>query len=79
VIGVVSTLGISLATSTLFQARQSFSWGLLELQWPEWGTVNPEAIVITGLALGLTFAFRQGLAVTLALCVGVGLILRCFQ
>ena len=79
VIGVISTLGISLATSTLFQARQSFSWGLLELQWPEWGTVNPEAIVITGLALGLTFAFRQGLAVTLALCVGVGLILRCFQ
>ena len=79
VIGVISTLGISLATSTLFQNRQSFSWGLIELQWPEWGTVNPDAIAITGLAMGLTFAFRQGLAVTLALCVGVGLILRCFQ
>lgn len=79
VIGVISTLGISLATSTLFQGRQSVSWGLMELQWPEWGTVNAEAIVITGLAMGLTFAFRQGLAVTLALCVGVGLILRCFQ
>ena len=79
VIGVIGTLGISLATSTLFQARQSFFWGPCEIQIPEWSTVSFDAAAITVLAMGLTFAFRQGLAVTLATCVTVGLVLRFFQ
>jgi len=79
VIGVIATLGISLATSTLFQARQSVFWGPCEIQLPQWGTVSFEAVAITILAMWLTFAFRQGLAVTLGTCVTAGMILRFFQ
>jgi len=76
VVGVIATLGLNFALTTLFSAQATipFLWGNISV--PVWPTVQPAACLISLLAFALVFVFHRGLAVTLTACVAAGVLYR---
>jgi len=73
VVGVIANLAVYFAVHTLFATTRPLHWGPLGLELPELASLRPTALVITVVALVLTFRLRWSVLRTLAVCAGVGL------
>ncbi|CAN5819876.1 hypothetical protein BH18ACT7_BH18ACT7_13990 [soil metagenome] len=72
VVGVIASLAVYFASTTLF--ARSDSWGLLALPIPELTSVRWFALAVTALAAVLLFRLRWGVLSTLGVCAAVGLV-----
>jgi chromate transporter len=77
-VGLIAALGIGLAGSTLFSEEAALPFRQFLLRVPGGGLLRPEAVLLTGLSLLLTFAFRRGLAIILGCCAAAGWLLSLF-
>jgi chromate transporter len=75
VVGVVLNLGIWFALHTLFTSVSVQNFAGLRLNVPDWTSVELSACLVAGMAFLLTFRWRQGMVVTLAVCCTVGAVL----
>ncbi len=75
VVGVIVNLAMWFALHVLFERVSVHSWHGLRILVPELASVNLPACAIALLALLLTFWWKQGLAVTLAVCTALGAVL----
>jgi chromate transporter len=64
---------------TLFaQVSETWLFGL-RLQVPAWDTLRTASCAIAAVALALTFYWRKGMAITLATCALLGILLHFAQ
>ncbi|MDE1151008.1 MAG: chromate efflux transporter [Micavibrio sp.] len=75
VTGVILNLAIWFALHVLFARLQPFSRGPFAFEMPVWSSLNPIAILIAALAAVLLLILKRGMAVTLAVCAAVGMVL----
>ncbi|MFF5210457.1 chromate efflux transporter [Streptosporangium sp. NPDC000396] len=73
VVGVIANLALYFAQHTLFAVTRTWAWGPFHMQLPDPGTVNPLALVITTVALVMTFALRWPMLRILGVCALLGL------
>ncbi|WP_327591200.1 chromate efflux transporter [Nonomuraea sp. NBC_00507] len=73
VVGVIANLALYFAEHTLFAKTFTWTWGPLNVQLPEPGTVSPVALGITVAALAMTFVLRWPMLRILAICAALGL------
>jgi chromate transporter len=76
VVGAVLNLGVWFAVHTLFRAHAPLNWGPISVEWPEWGTIDYAALAILAVACWLTFVRHTNMLITLAVSVGLGLLVR---
>ena len=89
VVGVVLNLAVWFSIHTLFEQVGDWtlplveftrpdgtlvSWLRVQLPSPEWGTLNLTAAAIAAVAFALTFYFKRGMTVTLAVCAVLGIV-----
>lgn len=75
VVGVILNLAIWFSLHTIFRTVTTAKYSALRLQIPEWASINVAACNIAVLAFLLTFWWKRGMAMTLAVCCVVGVIL----
>ncbi|GAB3691203.1 MULTISPECIES: chromate efflux transporter [Actinomycetes] len=73
VVGVIANLALYFALNTLFTTTGTWDWGPLHITVPEVASVSPVAVVITLIALMLTFALRWPILRVLGVCAALGL------
>ncbi|MFI7702825.1 chromate efflux transporter [Nonomuraea sp. NPDC049480] len=73
VVGVIANLALYFAEHTLFARTFTWAWGPFEVQLPEVGTVSPSALVITVLALVMTFILKWPMLRILGICALLGM------
>jgi chromate transporter len=79
VVGVVLNLAVWFSLHTLFaQVSETWLFGL-RLQVPAWDTLRTASCAIAAVALALTFYWRKGMAITLATCALLGILLHFAQ
>lgn len=76
VVGVIFSLGLSLAGSTLFSGQQLVNAGPLLVRMPVWSSVQPAALAITAFGAILLWGLRAGMGAVLCGCVAAGLVLK---
>lgn len=74
VVGVIANLAVYFATHTLFAEVRLWEFGPLGVQLPEWATLRPISLAITGVALVLAFALKWPVVRVLLACAALGLI-----
>jgi chromate transporter len=74
VVGVIASLAAYFAVNTLFSATRAVGLGAARFDLPVWSSVNPVAVGITVLALGLIFGRNWSPLRTLGVCAAVGLV-----
>ena len=74
VVGVIASLAAYFAMNTLFSATRAVELGALRFELPVWSSVDPVAVGITVLALGLIFGRNWSPLRTLGVCAGLGLV-----
>ena len=74
VVGVILNLAVWFSMHTLFEEVGSYRWSVVELPVPEWGSLNVAALGITVVACLLTFVWKRGMGVTLAVCAALGVL-----
>ena len=72
IVGVVLNLTVWFALHTLFARANPWSWGPISLDVPEWGTLEPGALVLAVLALWTTLRWKLGMGWTLPGCAVIG-------
>lgn len=72
VVGVILNLSLWFALQTLFARVGEWRAGPVSVAWPEWGSLNIPALVLTLLAFIALFRFRLGMGWTMALCGALG-------
>ena len=75
VVGVIANLALWFALHVLFGRVEVAEAGPLRLQWPDWTSFDWRAALIAAAALALVFAFKRGIATTLAAAAAMGLVL----
>ena len=73
VVGVIANLGVYFAVHTLFTESAPASWGALQAELPDVGTLRPLAVVLAIVAAVLLFRFRWSVLRTLGVCAALGL------
>ncbi len=73
VVGVIAHLALWFALHVLFARVGTFEAGPLKISAPDWQTLDPAAIAMTGLALVLALRFRLGVAWLVLLFAAIGL------
>lgn len=76
VVGVIATLGVNMASATLFSAQTSATLGGVTLYFPIRDSFQPAACGLALLAFVLVFVLHRSLAVTLTVCVAAGVMLH---
>lgn len=76
VVGVILNLALWLGLHVLFREVGVLEWGLARPAWPVWGSVDPWAVGLMVVAIVALFRFRLGVIPTLAICAGLGLLVR---
>jgi chromate transporter len=76
VVGVILNLAIWFSLHTLFHGVGVVHLGPLALAWPNWASLDPWALALSGIAGVALFGLRLGMIATLALCAGLGLALK---
>jgi chromate transporter len=74
VVGVIANLALYFALSTLFTEAREVDAGPFHFDVPEFASVQPVALAITGVALVLVFALRWSVLRVLGVCAALGLI-----
>ena len=75
VVGVIANHALWCALHVLFGRVEVAEAGPLRLQWPDWTSFDWRAALIAAAALALVFAFKRGIATTLAAAAAMGLVL----
>ncbi|MEX2186776.1 MAG: chromate efflux transporter [Pirellulales bacterium] len=73
VVGVILNLAVWFSLHTLFASVNTRSAAGMRLFVPDWSTLNVASLAIAVLACGLTFWWKRGMAVTLAVCAAAGM------
>jgi chromate transporter len=73
VVGVIANLALFFALHTLFSRTSDRTWGPLNVQLPEPGSVRPGSVAIAVAAAVMIFRLRWSVLRTLAACAGLGL------
>jgi chromate transporter len=75
VVGVILNLAIWFGIHTIFGSVHAVDWGPLRFDAPEWGSVNPWALLLAGAAIIAMFRLHVGTLTTLAATstAGIGL------
>lgn len=73
VVGVILNLAVWFALHTLFGVVAEQWVGVVRFYLPDWATLDPLSLGITVIAFVLLFRLKQGMFVTLGLCMLVGL------
>jgi chromate transporter len=73
VVGVIANLAIYFAIHTLFSEVSTFTWGPVDLQLPEPGSLKPLSLAVSAFAAVLLFRARWTVLRTLGACALVGL------
>ncbi|MEP0323077.1 MAG: chromate efflux transporter [Bauldia litoralis] len=76
VVGVILNLALWLGLHVLFREVGVLEIGLARPAWPVWGSVDPWAVGLMVVAIVALFRFRLGVIPTLAICAGLGLLVR---
>lgn len=76
VVGVILNLALWLGLHVLFHEVGVLEIGLARPAWPVWGSVDPWAVGLMVVAIVALFRFRLGVIPTLAICAGLGLLVR---
>lgn len=74
VVGVIANLAIFFAIHTLFREVSTVTWGPVQLQVPDAGSLKPLSLAVTGFAALLLFRAKWSVLRTLGACSLVGLI-----
>jgi chromate transporter len=72
VVGVIASLGVTLAVHTLFRRVDRPGPGPVRIEAPEWASLDPASAVLAVAAAVLLFGLRWGLGRTLAACAAAG-------
>jgi chromate transporter len=73
VVGVIANLAIYFAIHTLFREVSTVTWGPIQLQLPELGSLKPLSLTVAAFAGLLLFGARWSVLRTLGACALVGL------
>jgi chromate transporter len=76
VVGVILNLAVWFALHILFDDVASLRFGPFALNAPVWSSVNWPAMALAAVAILCLFRLRTGVLGTLAICGGLGLLLR---
>jgi chromate transporter len=79
VVGVIANLAIYFAIHTLFRDVSTVTWGPVQLQPPEPGSLKPLSLAVAALAALLLFRARWSVLRTLGACAFVGLVIGLVQ
>nr|MBA2637614.1 chromate transporter [Solirubrobacterales bacterium] len=74
VVGVIANLALYFALHTLFAETRDVTWGPLELELPQLGTLRPISLLIAVAAAVMIFKLRWSVLRTLGACAALGLI-----
>jgi chromate transporter len=74
VVGVIANLALYFALHTLFAETVNVTWGPLELELPQLGTLRPISLLIAVAAAVMIFKLRWSILRTLGACAALGLI-----
>ncbi len=75
VVGVLANLSVWFAINTLFRQVGELRFGWLHLSWPNWQSLDLQAVLIAFIAAVTLIHFKRGMIQTLGFCalLGVGL------
>jgi chromate transporter len=76
VVGVILNLAIWFALHVLFREIGRIEAGPVSVLWPNFRTIDPAAVALSLVAIAMIFWLRQGVLATLAVCAGLGLLIR---
>ncbi len=76
VVGVIFNLALWFALHVVFESVAERRFGILRLLVPEWGSIDVAALGLCAGALVAMLHFRIGMLTTLAVCAGLGLVVR---
>jgi chromate transporter len=79
VVGVIANLAIYFAIHTLFRDVKDVTWGPVQLQVPEPGSLKPLSLAVAAFAALLLFPARWSVLRTLGACALVGLVIGLVQ
>jgi len=74
VVGVILNLAVWFSLHTLFGTVETGSFGGLRLLIPVWSTIDLASLAIGVLACLMTFCWKRGMGVTLAVCAACGIV-----
>ena len=73
VVGVVANLALWFAMHVLFARVAVIADGPVQLQWPDWTSLDWRAALIAIIAIVLTFPLKRGIVTTLGIAAALGL------
>ncbi len=76
VVGVILNLSVWFALQTLFRRVETVKAGPLAVVWPDWATLDGQALLLAVVAMVAMFRLHIGMVPTLGLCAAAGLALR---
>jgi len=76
VVGVILNLAIWFALHVLFGRVERLEAGPLSMPWPNVHTIDPAAAALSLVAIAMIFWLRLGILATLAVCAGLGFLIR---
>src|SRR3712207_6522506 len=74
VVGVIANLAVFFAVHTLFSKTAEVSWGPVQLELPELGTIKPVSLGIALVAAVLLLRLKWSVLRTLGVCAALGLL-----
>jgi chromate transporter len=75
VTGVLLNLAVWFALHVLFSEVGKVEAGPLSIAWPDFGSLNPYALLLAGLSAVMVFRFKTGTITTLSICGVIGVVL----
>jgi chromate transporter len=76
VVGVILNLSVWFALHVLFRDIGRLRAGPIDLAVPNWGSLDGWALALSTVAMVAAFGLRLGMVATLALCAGLGLLVK---
>ena len=76
VVGVIANLALWFGLHVLFRTVDTWRFGPITLAAPDWGSIDLFALALSLVAALCLFRFRLGVLATLAICGGLGLLLK---
>ncbi|NRB36066.1 MAG: chromate efflux transporter [Rhodobacteraceae bacterium] len=73
VVGVIANLSLWFALHVIFADLTQLGFGPVQMPWPVWSSLDPSAVILTGLAAVLLLPLKRGPAEVLALMAAAAL------
>ena len=79
VLGAIAWLALWFALNTIFRDAGFMSWGWLRLPRIAWSNLDPAALLLSALALALTFIWKRSMLEVIGLSAGLGILWTLFS